>query len=378
MKTGNPNSISDSVLRWLAAIGLMLVVGHPLPAAAAIESKIEKSFNVEPGGQLVVDSDRGSVEVRVGGPNEVFVSVTREVTDATAAKAEAIFAAHEVTLNQSGGTVLVRGKLQKEVQNWLGRGPNLQVRYVITVPPKFNLDLRTAAGSITCGDIQGTVKARTAGGSLKFGKIVGPFDGSTSAGSIHLGGVTGKVQANTAGGSIDLGEAEGDAILATSAGSITVKSVKGKLEAKTAGGSIKAGELAGPAELTTSAGSIRVESAQGKLLARTAGGSITLDEVKSAVSASTSAGSITATFTAQPEGDCQLKTSGGKIQVKLDAELAFDVDAQASGGRVTTELPIVTTVVGEHKTSGLKGKLNGGGKTLELKSTAGDIAILKR
>jgi DUF4097 and DUF4098 domain-containing protein YvlB len=118
--------------------------------------------------------------------------------------------------------------------------------------------------------------------------------------------------------------------------------------------------------------------AQAKLEANTSGGSIEIGEARDTVLAHTSAGSITANFSAQPQEDCRLTTSGGGIQVKLAEKLAFDIEARTSGGRVTTELPVTITVVGEHKAEGLRGKLNGGGKALILKTSAGNIAIKKQ
>jgi hypothetical protein len=55
-----------------------------------------------------------------------------------------------------------------------------------------------------------------------------------------------------------------------------------------------------------------------------------------------------------------------------------NLDARTSGGRVSTDLPVVVTVVGEHKTDVLQGKLNGGGKALVLKTSAGNIRLRKR
>jgi DUF4097 and DUF4098 domain-containing protein YvlB len=96
------------------------------------------------------------------------------------------------------------------------------------------------------------------------------------------------------------------------------------------------------------------------------------------VQARTSAGSITVQFAAQPKEACDLSTTGGSITVKIAEGLAFDVNARATGGRVSTELPITSTVLGEHKAEALEGKLSGGGPELTLKTSAGNIRILKR
>ena len=382
--------------------------------AQTTEANLNKHFGVKPGGQLVVDVDRGGIEVATGETSEVQVEVKRKITGVSRAKAEETLAAHEVTFDQDGRRVEIHAQFKRDfLKNSNKAAQRMQVRYAILVPSKFNLDLRTSAGEISASDIEGNVKARTSGGSLKFGEVKGPFDGATSAGSITLAGATGSVMAKTSGGSINLGTLDSDATAETSAGSITVKDAKAKLTAvthgggielgevagptraetsagsilvKTAreqlsaithGGRIEAGELGGPAQLETSAGSIKVGSAHAALTANTSGGGIEIENAADTVNAHTSAGAISANFTAAPHGDCRLTTSGGGINVRLAEGLGFELDARSSGGRVITEVPVAITVVGEHKSGALRGKLNGGGKLLELKTSAGDIVLKK-
>ena len=80
---------------------------------------------------------------------------------------------------------------------------------------------------------------------------------------------------------------------------------------------------------------------------------------------------------AQPHEACSATTFGGNIDVKRFENLGFEVEARMSGGRVTTELPITTTIMGEHKNDTLKGELNDGGTKLVLKTSAGSIALRK-
>jgi DUF4097 and DUF4098 domain-containing protein YvlB len=360
----------------LTLIALGALVLNVLGAERA--SNLKQSIAVQPGGMLVVHVDMGAIHITTGNRDDVQVEVRRKVTNADAAQAAEIFAAHEVSITGEGERVNVRARLQKDFTRLFSRTrTQFHVEYRITMPRQFHLDLRTSAGSIHASDVQGNVKAQTAGGSLKFANVTGTFDGTTSAGSITVGDVTGPVTAKTSGGTMRFGEMGSDAVVETSAGSISVKSAKAKLTARTRGGGIEAHELTGPAYLETSAGSIRVKSAHARLEAKTSGGSITIDDARDTVLANTSAGSVTAAFSEQPQEDCRLTTSGGSITVKLNSRLAFNVDAKTSGGRVTTELPITATILGDYRTDGLKGTLNGGGKVLFLRTSAGNITIKK-
>ena len=367
---------SSRAARPVLLLGFLLA-GWPL-LAATTESNLSKTFAVKPGGVLVMDLDRGSIHITTGDRTDVQVEVRRKVTRVNAERAAEIFAAHEVTFDQDGDHVEVHAKVKKEATRWFSRGSqNLQVEYQVLAPRQFSLELRTAAGEIVSTDIEGSVKARTAGGSLKFSNIKGPFDGDTSAGDIHVESASGQVTARTSGGSIKLGELSSDTTASTAAGSITIGTAKARLTAKTSGGSIDLGQVAGPAELRTAAGSIRVKSAGARLDASTSGGSIRIDDARDTVLARTAAGSIHAALSGQPHDDCILTTAGGSIELALAPTLAFDVEARTSGGEVTTELPIVSTVVGRHHTEVLQGKLNGGGKALVLKTSAGNVSLRK-
>jgi DUF4097 and DUF4098 domain-containing protein YvlB len=346
---------------------------------AAIESNLTKTFSVQRGGQLVVNVDSGSVDVITGDHTEVAIDVQRKVTGASSQAAQQIFAEHQVSFSQDGDRIDVDAKFKSDRNRLLKNGRiNFQVSYRISVPREFNLDLQTAAGSVSSTTISGHVKAKTSGGNLNFADIKGPFDGQTAAGSITLNSATGPVTAKTSGGNLTLGELGGDTMAETSAGSIRIKSAKGRLTARTRGGNIDVGSASGDTEIGTAAGSLRVELAHSNLVAKSSGGNITINDAHGTVLATTAAGSVNVAFVGQPNAECKLTTSGGNIDVKLLETLSFDVDARTSGGRVTTDLPVTETAGAEQKKDSLRGKLNHGGPTLVLKTSAGNISIKKQ
>jgi DUF4097 and DUF4098 domain-containing protein YvlB len=382
MKTPNPTEFISSNLFTQFRMRLLAVValgGMALSLHAATESNLHKAFNVQRGRNLIVDADLGSIEIVPGDGAEAVIEVHRSVSGVSDAKAAEILANHEVTFDQDGDRVSVHAKSKKRPGGWLNSGSvNFQVNFRIAVPRKFNLDLQTAAGSIKSGDIEGKVKVHTSGGSLEFGSIKGPFDGHTSAGSIKLAGATGPVAAKTSGGSIHLGVVEDVTTAETSAGSITVDTANAKLTAKTSGGALVLGQLAGPADVRTSAGSIKVKSSKARLDAQTSGGSIEIEDAADTVVAHTSAGGVRATITAQPKEDSRLSTSGGGITIRLAENLGFDVDASSNAGGVNSDFQIGDTAPDGKNHGTLQGKLNGGGKALVLKTTAGGIQIKRK
>jgi DUF4097 and DUF4098 domain-containing protein YvlB len=300
------------------------------------ESFIRKTFNVSPGGKLTIRADRGSIDVKTAATDKVEIEVTREPGRGAASD---LLEKHLVTINQDGNDVIVEARMNGVKNNGWFRGNNLKVHYDVTVPAKYNVNLKTSGGGITVSDLDGEARSETSGGSLKFGQIKGPVHGRTSGGSINVTGATQDVDIETSGGSIHVGDTGGNVIAKTSGGSIHVDHSKGSVTAETSGGGIEVNGAAGP------------------------------------VNAHTSGGPIHAALTQQPSGPCTFETSGGGIEVKMASNVAIDLDAQTSGGSVSTEFPV--TVQGELKKNHLRSKLNGGGPKVTLGTSGGSIRIKK-
>ncbi|MEO7598356.1 MAG: hypothetical protein ABIV50_05460, partial [Opitutus sp.] len=78
------------------------------------------------------------------------------------------------------------------------------------------------------------------------------------------------------------------------------------------------------------------------------------------------------------KGDCVLDTSGGNVKAKVARTAAFDLDASTSGGDVRADGLTITIEKGGVGRSRLSGKVNGGGPTLKLRSSGGDIVVETR
>jgi DUF4097 and DUF4098 domain-containing protein YvlB len=104
----------------------------------------------------------------------------------------------------------------------------------------------------------------------------------------------------------------------------------------------------------------------------TSGGRLTFENINGKIVGRSSGGSISARLKSPVPGDVDLETSAGSIDVMVPPDAGLDVEAEASSGRVTSELPFVGTRTDRDS---MKGKINGGGKSLVLRSGAGSISI---
>jgi hypothetical protein len=306
-------------------------------ASALSEENVSQTLDGAPGGRLVVDVDFGTIDVAAGTNDKISVVAYRKIDSDNEAREKEYLASAPVVVTKEGNTVTVRARRQNKEKNlnWSGRC-NMDARYTVRVPKSFNSELRTGGGSILVSEILGTMSADTSGGKLKFTHLKGPTGATTSGGSIELNGCDGPLKVDTSGGRIDAIDGSGS------------------LEARTSGGSIAVRNFSGDAKVETSGGRLSFENINGKIFGRSSGGSISA-KLKSPV-----------------PGDVNLETSAGSIDVLVPADAGLDVEAEASSGRVTSDLPFIGTRTDRDS---MKGKINGGGKSMVLRSGAGSISI---
>lgn len=302
----------------LIAAGLLAAI--PVSASAKIERVIEKTFTVQPGELLRVETQGGNIRVQTTGDSKVTVVATQRIKASSESEADELLKDLELTIEQDGQGVLAKAKYEKRM--W-GSIP-VQVDFTVTVPRRYNANLRTSGGNVKLADLDGRVEARTSGGDIGLGKISGDVVAHTSGGNVSLEEGGGRVKLGTSGGNVEVERAVGETELDTSGGNIDVKSVEGRVTAETSGGDVRAG-------------------IHGAL-----------------------------------KGDCVLKTSGGTVRTVVDRTVGFQLDASTSGGSVHAEGLTITIDKGGAGRSRLSGKVNGGGPLLKLHTSGGDVVIETR
>ncbi len=296
----------------LMIIGFSGAVEPTNTAYAAVSDRvIEKSFEVQPGGILNLETRVGRVDVEGWEQDEVHLRIevsgrSRYVDDI------------EFYIESSADEVNIQAQVPR-VRSWFGDwGRGLNIKYSIMVPFEYDLNIRTSGGGLSLKKVDGDIDARTSGGRINAEEL---------SGTINL---------RTSGGGINVTLLRGDIILKTSGGSISVNGAYGALDANTSGGPIRLSDI-----------DARVE-------ARTSGGGITLSHI------------------GENRG-INLRTSGGGITVYLRESINANISARTSGGRVSTDFPI--TVVGSISGSSIEGKIGDGGPDIVLRTSGGSIRI---
>jgi TonB family protein len=368
---------------------------------------------------LRLTTDLGSVKItplEPGAAPVVRYTVSIE-TDARSHAAQRLLDSYSLKTKSTATGVEILGSLPPQGSH--RNNAQFWVRYEVTVPRNYSVEVSTEAGDITTGDVGGTVSLKTQGGKIIAGRIGGFLSREaaryrpvakleTEGGEIQVLNVAGDLAAFTAGGHINAGDIAGDASLRSGGGHIRAGKIGGRAELDTAGGNITVaqaenfvnvhtgggqidfGRVRGSVRAQTGGGGIRVLYVSGPMEVESNAGSICLTRVADAVQASTSGGTITAWINPDAAGKggpvrlagaSQLASGSGDIIVFLPRNLAAMIDATVVNGserQIEADSDLHLSIQGSASGSGpihAVATLHGGGPPLKLRTTSGKIQL---
>lgn len=151
----------------------------------------------------------------------------------------------------------------------------------------------------------------------------------------------GRVNLRTGDGKIEVAGLKGDMDLHTGDGSINLDGVDGKLHATTGDGHIEANGRFDELGLKTGDGHVDVRAKNGSSLA----------------------------------AGWRLETGDGSVSLEVPGDLAADVDLHTSDGHIDLDMPVQAE--GRIRQNEIRGKLNGGGSLLTIRTGDGSIHLRK-
>src|SRR5215471_15671255 len=314
--------------------------------------------NLEAARILRVKVDSGNVRVEGDSQSGVSYFIHRRAYTSSEDQARRAFDSYKISAYVKGDTAYI-------LAEWQGRrSRKCAGDFAIKVPRNIEL-----------------TRVDTDGGNITVLGIAGRAEMQSGGGSIRLDDIAGSVTAETGGGTIDVGTVGNDVNVRTGGGNIKIASAKGKISAESGGGSVVVVSGLQGAIVETGGGNIHVDKCQGNVRASTGGGS-KLNGVPSA-RAETGGGGIIAKFLSSSDAhsDSWLETGAGDVTVYLASDLAISIRAaieMANGHSIQAgDFPDihVNSEGGQWgpKTVTAEGKLNGGGPTLKVRTSTGNI-----
>jgi len=344
--------------------------------------------------ELHVVTDIGSVEVQGNSPRVAYTIRKRSYAP-TEDLARQQFDRMKISASKAGESDTIQGKLSSK------NLPRFGAEFIVQVPRDLSLvkvDTRggslgfssiaativasTGAGLIKLNDLAGPVKIVSGGGNIEGGNLGNDFSVTSGAADVRVANVGGQTQVNLGGGRVYIGTTHASTIQ-TGAGSIQVQKCMGDLHVVSGGGNLLLGDVEGSVQAQTQGGSVRLQSATGPVRVTTGGGSVELFNLGRGAQVETGAGPIMVEFVGNHSvTDSFLHTASGDVKVCFGAGQGMSVHAQsdmAAGQGVVTDFPglNVTWQGGDFspRSVWVEGMINGGGPTLRIRTTIGQIAL---
>lgn len=147
------------------------------------------------------------------------------------------------------------------------------------------------------------------------------------------------------------------------------------LNLHTGDGTVRVEEVRGSFRVRTNDGDIHMKDIEGQLDADTGDGNVQVSGRLDLVNLRTGDGDIKAEIRASstPQPSWSLRTGDGDLDLRLPSQFAADVYAHTGDGEVKIDFPL--TASGPNQETTVRGKINGGGIPIELRTGDGDIHV---
>jgi hypothetical protein len=286
-----------------------------LLATAAHADRIDKTFPVRPGQELLVDAPTGaSLTVHGTSDGVARITIDRSGTDA---------ASIEVTVEATAKGIEVHTIPPANRRNF-----SSNVHIEARVPQSFNVVVHSAGGTVELEDLKGTFKGSTLGGEIRLRNLEGEAHLETNGGSIEVTQSTLSGKVSTLGGDVDLIDVLGSLQGTTLGGKVNRR---GKSDAHSAGNGTE------PVSMSSMGGDLTVEDAPNGADVHTMGGNIHIHSVAKYVKARTMGGDIQID---NASGEVKATTMGGNVQVTISgASAERSISLQSMSGELTLAIP---------------------------------------
>jgi DUF4097 and DUF4098 domain-containing protein YvlB len=287
------------------------------------EEKFEKTESLAKDGKVIITNVSGKIQVQSWGEAQVKIEAVKISEASSLEKAKENASKVTIEVSKTGNIVQIETKYPD--RSFLrGTSLNVSVDYVLWIPDKASIKVKSTSGNVDATGIGGTFEGNITSGNATLLKIAGGVDFKTVSGQIRIEDVPADIDVKTVSGNIEATRIKGSVDAETTSGRITLRDIA---EAKSVRAHVLSGRIAYDGQI--------------------------------------GAGS-----------KFSLETLSGGIEVLLPANAAFELDAETFSGHVNSDFPI--TMQGTVSPKELRGVVNNGGASLRLKTFSGTIVIKKK
>jgi hypothetical protein len=367
--------VSRVVLRpaheWPAALGIDLGEDFPDIFLKSYSYTETLSQPAKPEIQLIVEDQRGDLEVRPGDQPVIEVLIKKEIKAENEEAAKKLSGELKVEIVEQAGAYVLRSNRS----SLPGDGRFVRVDLVLRVPKgtsaeitsergevvveglQGNQTLTARRGDVRVANVEGLVRIHKSGGSTTVREIKGNVDVDGRGRDVEATGVTGTVTVN--------GEFSGSVQFANVGQTLRFNSTRTDMTAQ---------KLTG--KLNMELGSLEARGVEGPFEIATKQKEITVEDFRHSVRISTTNGDVRLETSVPPTQPVQVDVKKGEIELQLPSRSNFQIDASSRHGEVESDFSAPSLNVNkEGETPSITGSYGRGGANIRLTTTYGTIHL---
>lgn len=345
----------------LMSIVFLLLAGVSTNLSAKSETEkvvVEKTFKVNPGAQLMVDAEFGTLECKNWDKNEISVKIIARIDSDNEDKISKAMSMVEYNLSGNSDKVAVASTLNNKGNN--NRGPSLSIDVEIMMPRNVRLNIEHKFGKGYIEEADGISKVVSEYGAMTIGGLNAP----ESKLKISFG--EGNIS-RFAGGNIQISyskftlEETGKVTVNSEYSDISIESAQ-QLSLNAEGGDSEIGKvdrISGTSEF----------------------GSLKIGELTAALDIQTEYGSLIVRDVHKDFSDIVVHNSFGSTKLFVDDDACYSLDAEAEFGSIDYPESLANFTYREKTTSkvkyqGIIGKDSQARSSMKLSSDYGSINLI--
>ncbi|MGA7615157.1 MAG: DUF4097 family beta strand repeat-containing protein [Thermoanaerobaculia bacterium] len=170
-------------------IALAVVTTAATLSAETLTENFDQSYPVKPGAHLVLSNENGSIHLSSWERPSVRIRAEKVIKAHGDAARDAMKELKIEVTPKDGGLVVETRRPHGSgggFLDWLsGSNVDYEVRYEVTVPSSFDVQVETVNGRVEAKDLSGELKFETTNGSIEVANLAGSVSAQTTNGSIH-------------------------------------------------------------------------------------------------------------------------------------------------------------------------------------------------
>jgi DUF4097 and DUF4098 domain-containing protein YvlB len=393
-------------------------------ASDNFSAKAERTDNleleIESGRTLSAATPRGNVHVRAEQGQSGHVRAVVHAWAPTQAEADDQLSRTSIVLDKTPFGTAVRIAVKEPSEHEAKTRGSSAADFEIVVPAGVLVDLESNCGNVRAdGEGLGGARAESSYGDVAVENVKGEVVASSRSGSVAIAKVlNGKIDASSGYGDVALADAEGTQIaLKTGSGSVRLERVRAErvsarsgygnvtlvdvksetdvdassksgdvrlssvsaatVQLKSGYGKVQAKNVKGEISAESSSGDVVVSNVEPSVAAKTGYGDVEVDGVLTALNASSSSGNVTVKARAGSKVDSEWKVQSkyGRVELGAPVDASFDLVAKTGYGEIELGYSVQLDPGVVHRGKEIKGKVNGGGRSVRLESSSGNVRV---